>query len=99
MSHQIENIINQIKKSKRSSRDEKYNNWNEKFTERKEQKIIFKEVVAENSPNLINVYTSKRFKELQVNKLKRIIPRHIIMKMLEDRENLEKYLSKANSLK
>lgn len=50
------------------------------------RKIIFK-VVAENSPNLINVYTSKKFKELQVNK--RIIPRHIIMKMLEDRENLE----------
>lgn len=52
------------------------------------RKIIFN-VVAENSPNLINVYTSKKFKELQVNKLKRIIPRHIIMKMLKDRENLE----------
>ena len=38
MSHQIENINKQIKKkSKGSSRDEKYNNWNEKFTERKEQ--------------------------------------------------------------
>ena len=35
------------------------------------------------------MYTSKKFKELQVNKLERITPRHIIMKMLEDREYLE----------
>ena len=62
--------------------------------ERRERKNIkiFKEITAENFPNLIKIvmYTSKKFNEFQQDKHKRSTPRQIIIKILTTDKDKEK---------
>lgn len=64
----------------------------DKGRKRREQKKIFKEITAENFPNLtknINLHIQATQKTPSRMNIKRSTHRHIIAKMLKDRKNLE----------